>query len=85
MKIQHKFAVGQAVDLWPNSLDRHVPAGRYTVQRQFAERNAGYAISACGMSPTAMSASSWKASFTSLRNGSRFPLEIPPKMWVRGR
>ncbi len=31
---QHKYAVGQAVDLWPNALDRHVPAGRYTIQRQ---------------------------------------------------
>lgn len=31
---QHKYAVGQAVDLWPNALDRHVPSGRYTIQRQ---------------------------------------------------
>jgi len=30
---QHKFKVGQTVHLIPNRLERHVPAGVYTVQR----------------------------------------------------
>jgi hypothetical protein len=30
---QHKFKVGQKVNLIPNRLERHVPAGIYTVQR----------------------------------------------------
>ena len=30
---QHKFKVGQAVHLIPNRLERHVPAGVYTIQR----------------------------------------------------
>ncbi|HEY7580620.1 MAG TPA: hypothetical protein VH855_23770 [Acetobacteraceae bacterium] len=29
----HKFKVGQKVNLIPNRLERHVPAGAYTVQR----------------------------------------------------
>jgi len=29
----HKFKVGQTVHLIPNRLERHVPAGSYTVQR----------------------------------------------------
>jgi hypothetical protein len=30
---QHKFKVGQTVHLMPNRLERHIPAGSYTVQR----------------------------------------------------
>lgn len=30
---RHKFKVGQTVHLMPNRLERHVPAGAYTVQR----------------------------------------------------
>jgi hypothetical protein len=29
----HKFKVGQKVNLLPNRLDRHIPAGSYTIQR----------------------------------------------------
>jgi hypothetical protein len=29
----HKFKVGQTVNLVPNRLERHVPAGAYTIQR----------------------------------------------------
>jgi len=29
----HKFKVGQTVHLMPNRLERHVPAGSYTIQR----------------------------------------------------
>jgi hypothetical protein len=29
----HKFKVGQKVVLIPNRLERHVPAGAYTIQR----------------------------------------------------
>ena len=29
----HKFKVGQTVHLMPNRLERHVPAGNYTIQR----------------------------------------------------
>jgi hypothetical protein len=29
----HKFRVGQKVVLIPNRLERHVPAGAYTIQR----------------------------------------------------
>jgi hypothetical protein len=29
----HKFKVGQTVNLIPNRLERHVPAGAYTIQR----------------------------------------------------
>jgi hypothetical protein len=30
---QHRFKVGQKVHLIPNRLERHVPAGVYTIQR----------------------------------------------------
>jgi hypothetical protein len=30
---RHKFKVGQTVHLMPNRLERHVPAGAYTIQR----------------------------------------------------
>lgn len=30
---QHKFKVGQTVNLLPNRLERHVPPGAYTIQR----------------------------------------------------
>lgn len=30
---QHKYMVGQAVTLIANRLERHVPSGRYTIQR----------------------------------------------------
>jgi hypothetical protein len=29
----HKFKIGQTVHLIPNRLERHVPAGTYTIQR----------------------------------------------------
>ena len=29
----HKFKIGQTVHLIPNRLERHVPAGSYTIQR----------------------------------------------------
>jgi hypothetical protein len=29
----HKFKVGQAVNVIPNRLDRHLPSGAYTVER----------------------------------------------------
>ena len=31
--MDHKFKVGQTVNLIPNRLDRHLPGGAYTVQR----------------------------------------------------
>ena len=30
---RHRFKVGQTVHLMPNRLERHVPAGAYTIQR----------------------------------------------------
>jgi hypothetical protein len=29
----HKFKVGETVNLMPNRLERHVPGGAYTIQR----------------------------------------------------
>jgi hypothetical protein len=34
MHHQHKFAVGQVVNFLPGPLDRNVPRGKYTIQRQ---------------------------------------------------
>jgi hypothetical protein len=33
MHQQHRFAVGQVVRFLPGPLDRHVPCGKYTIQR----------------------------------------------------
>ncbi len=32
--VQHKFAVGQAVEFLPGRMDLHVPRGTYTIVRQ---------------------------------------------------
>jgi hypothetical protein len=34
---RHRFKVGQTVHLVPNRLERHVPAGAYTIQRQLPD------------------------------------------------
>ena len=33
MRQQHRFSVGQVVSFLPGPLDRHVPCGKYTIQR----------------------------------------------------
>ena len=33
MRQQHRFTVGQVVCFLPGPLDRHVPGGKYTIQR----------------------------------------------------
>jgi len=34
---RHRFKVGETVHLVPNRLERHVPGGAYTIQRQLPD------------------------------------------------